>query len=109
MNKSIFVVVCALVGFATLLADEQSTKVFIDGNNNARAFQLEERKIALEERKVYLASLQGSKMTEEKATAMSLSILKHLKDYPQGKKARHMDEDVTFLVETLASIQKPTP
>lgn len=75
-------------------------------NESHQRLVLEERRVELEERKVYIAALNGSPITEDKAREISLMILKTLKDYPQGKKAKHPDKDVRFLVETIASISK---
>jgi len=113
MSKSIAPAVCVLAVLAILHGDEPCAKtpweLASENIYRSQIVQLESQKLALEERKVYLASLRGSRITEEKAREISLSILKNLKDYPRGKKAKHMDEDVAFLVETIASIQKTNP
>ena len=67
---------------------------------------LEGRKIELEEQRLYLDSIRGSKLTEQKAREISESILQRLKGYPQGKKAIYRDQDVRFLVTALTSIEK---
>jgi hypothetical protein len=81
--------------------------VITDAINARRALDLEQRKIELEERGLYLSTLEHSQITEEKTHEISLWILRNLKDYPQGKKAKHADEDVKLLVETIATLRKP--
>ena len=68
--------------------------------------QIELRKVQVEEHRLYLETLQRSKITEEKAREVSASILNGLKDYPPGNKAKHRAEDVDFLTETISTISK---
>ena len=76
------------------------------GVEQRRNYDLEVRKIELEERRLYLSLIQSSRISEAKAREVGEWILKNLKDYPQGKKAKNFEEDVRLLVETIASLQK---
>jgi hypothetical protein len=89
-----------------LRGQNQSTRQIQEGIKNHQNYEIEMRKIELEERRLYLVSLQGSRITEAKAREVSEWILRNLKDYPRGKKAKHADEDLRFLIEAIAALQK---
>lgn len=105
----LFIVIAATGLHGSPQNQNQNPCTFIAANESHQRLVLEERRVELEERKVYIAALEGSPITEDKARDISLMILKTLKDYPQGKKAKHADEDVKFLVETIAAINKRSP
>jgi hypothetical protein len=70
--------------------------------------QEEMRKIDLEERRLYLATITGSKISEETARSLAAQLLQTLKDYPKGKKAPHFAEDTKLVIEMIASLSKDT-
>jgi hypothetical protein len=90
----------------TVPCSPTATQQIQEASKNRQNYDIALRKIALEEKRLYLASLQGSRITEEKTRELSEWILRNLKDYPQGKKAKHADEDTRLLIEALASLQK---
>jgi hypothetical protein len=108
VSKPLFYILGIFVVVAFLRGSPQDPCGFVGASNAKRSLDLEQRKIELEEREVYLTALQGSEMTEEKAREVSLRILQSLKDYPQGKKAKHSAEDVQMLIETLSTLQTST-
>ncbi len=77
-----------------------------DAEARSRQLDIEERKVALEERRLYLATLERSQISEEKARSISVWVLQNLKDYPQGKKAKHLEEDIKLLIETISTLAK---
>ena len=96
----------ALTPLILLEAQNNNVRGISDAITQSQNHALEVRKVELEERRLYLSTLQGSRITEEKARVLSLWILQNLKDYPQGKKAKHSEEDITLITETIASILK---
>ncbi|HKD04568.1 MAG TPA: hypothetical protein VKB79_01585 [Bryobacteraceae bacterium] len=111
--RKFFIVLLAIFPLVLLRGDNENVRVILDSiqQHNANelqnsAYQIELRKLQLEEKRLYLSSLQGSRITEAKAREASEWILRNLKDYPQGKKAKHTDEDLTLLVETIMALQK---
>ena len=70
---------------------------------------LEERKLELEEKRIYLAALERTTLSEEKAREVSKWILQHLRGYPQGRKAKNIEEDTRLIAETLFSLKVDRP
>ena len=87
--------------------DDRYGRVLQDAVDRAHKNRLETRKIELEERRLYLSTLQGSRLNEAKAQEVAEWILKNLRDYPQGKRAKNFEQDARLLVEVLATLQNP--
>ncbi len=108
IRKTILAVASVLSVGGTPLGSAQNSNSQQAFDNIARRQQLdlEERKIALEEKRLYLSTLEHSQLTEEKAHEISVWLLKNLKDYPKGNKAKHIEDDLKLLTETLATLRK---
>ncbi len=105
MTKVLCVIFGVLFLMTLLQGDPQQQHTAVDSIIAKKKLDLEERKLQLEERRLYLTTLEHSEITTEKAREMSDWILKNLKDYPQGKKARHREEDLQLLTETFSSVR----
>jgi hypothetical protein len=67
---------------------------------------LEYRKLELEEKRIYLQTLENAKISEEKAREISKFVLARLRGYVQGKRAKqYEEEDTRLLVEVLSSLK----
>lgn len=108
MFKSLLLVIGVFISAIYLNGQNDNVRIITEAQNQTALLQLEHRKLELEEKKLYLSTLQGSRITEEKAReVVSVWILRNLKGYPQGKKATHAEEDVRVIIEAIASLQKP--
>jgi hypothetical protein len=107
MFKSLFLVIGVFASAVYLNGQNDNVRIIAEARNQSALRELEYRKLELEEKKLYLSTLQGSRITEEKARELSAWILRNLKDYPQGKKAKHAEEDIKIIIEAIASLQKP--
>ena len=106
MFKSLLLVIGLLSSAAYLNGGEKEVRIIAEAQQQAALRQLEYRKLELEEKRLYLSTLQGSRITEEKAREVSAWILRNLRDYPQGKRAKHAEEDMKLIIEAIASLQK---
>ena len=107
MLKSLLLVIGVLTSAFFLHGQNENTRIIAEITNQNAWRALESRKIDLEEKKLYLSTLQGSRITEEKARELSAWVLRNLKDYPQGKKAKHREEDIRVLIQAIAAALKP--
>jgi hypothetical protein len=107
MLKSLLLVIAVLASAFFLHGDDESVRIMLEAQNQHARLALESRKLELEEKRLYLSTLQGSRITEEKARALSVWILRNLKDYPQGKKAKHSEEDARLITQALAALLQP--
>ena len=108
---AVFVLFVAVPGVpvAALQVDTEGIKSINDAYNDGAKLGIEMRRLRMEERRLYLSSIHDSQLTEERALAISNWILRNLKDYPQGKKAKHMQEDSELLAEVMLNIKTPKP
>ena len=107
MLKSLLLVIGVLASAVYLNGGDEAVRIMAEARNQSALRELEYRKLELEEKKLYLSTLRGSRITEEKARELSAWILRNLKDYPQGKKAKHTEEDTKIIIEAIAALQKP--
>jgi hypothetical protein len=102
--KRVFILALGLCA-AEALAQVCNNNSFTDAYLRGQQLELENRRLLLEERKVFLSSFEHSHISQESARDLSNRILDQLQDYPKGKKSGHRPQDVELLMETIATLQ----
>ena len=95
-----------LVPFSFTEAQKTNAEIASDNVYRNQQIQLEQRRLDLQEKQMYLALISQGPMREDKARELGNWILDHLDDYPRRGKARHRDADLMTVVSAIVTASK---